>query len=757
MKRKEAGAPFVRNPLWDIFCSEWKWWLPGAIFSFFLASVLMTGWPGGLVPNIAYPYIYNGDGLSHSWLVQNAIEGWIFDNERNGYPFGSNFLDYPGSDSGNHIVLKAIGLLSGHYYSAINIYFLLGFSVIFAFSYGVSRVIGLVPAFAFSLAGVFAFSPFHFFRIGHLYYTFYFVVPLFFYFAFKLFFESREWVSNVFSAKGLLLFVLTFVCLASFGVYYALFGLIVLATAGILAAFRSGSLDPVKLLFLAFFAICLGVLANVAPNIKSKMDHGVNEEVAKRPTVDGEVYGFKLVQLLLPRHGHRVEPMAEVTRKYISSYPLVNENSFSALGVVGAVGFFALFCALLIGLVRKEVDDRLLLLSALVLVLFLFGTIGGFGAIFSGLVSSSIRGWNRLSIFISFGAGLAFFLVLQMFLRRAVDNRLIVLPLAALLMAFAVFDQTPPVCTACNEQRQREFEMDVNFIGQIERALPKGSAIYQLPYIPFPEAPFKPGKMEIYDLTIGFLNSRSLKWSGAGMKGRDGDLFYRALALEPIEKQVEVARNLGFAGLYIDRRGFDDHADALVGGVTAMLGEPPSIARQDGEVVFFRLQPVAGVDLKGLSVEQIMQKAGFDRLGSRYKASLAEGIDFTRRDWPDFIRSMKGLSGSEPWGRWSDANLAPEVRFDFSMPLPRRFTLVLDIRPFGPNVDKELAIRVGTRLFTTRVSAALKEIRVPVELDGETVDSIAFIPHTPVSPYELGMGQDFRKLGIGFVRLRFEE
>ena len=174
-----------------IYKSEWRWWCVGAIFSFVLASVLMTGWPSGILPNLAYPYTYQGDGLSHSWLTLRAMEGWIFDNPRSGYPFGSDFLDYPGSDTGNILLLKIIGTIAGNYYGDINLFFLLSFSVIFIASYCSLRTFELNKFFAFAASLLFAFLPFHFQRLGHLFYLWYFVVPIVFFLCLS-FYESKE-------------------------------------------------------------------------------------------------------------------------------------------------------------------------------------------------------------------------------------------------------------------------------------------------------------------------------------------------------------------------------------------------------------------------------------------------------------------------------------------------------------------------------------------------------------------------------------
>ena len=109
------------------FVAEAPIWLPCAILTFVAASVLMTGWPAGLGPNLSYPYSYTGDMLSASWVIQNLIEGnWTFHTDRSGYPFGSDLLDYPMSDSGSFAILRILGWLTGSYWATLNLYFLLG-------------------------------------------------------------------------------------------------------------------------------------------------------------------------------------------------------------------------------------------------------------------------------------------------------------------------------------------------------------------------------------------------------------------------------------------------------------------------------------------------------------------------------------------------------------------------------------------------------------------------------------------------------
>ena len=243
------------------------------------------------------------------------------------------------------------------------------------------------------------------------------------------------------------------------------------------------------------------------------------------------------------------------------------------------------------------------------------------------------------------------------------------------------------------------------------------------------------------------------------MKGRSGDLFYRSLSKEPLAKQLEVIKRLGMAGIYIDKRGFDDGGIALIKQLTKLLGTPPTFTRSDGEVVFFRFTQNHPSNLEGINPEQIMQKAGYivDHLGARYPATLAEGIDFTRPDFPIFVKNILGISVQESWGRWSDSNLSSTASIVLNDPLPNRFNLVFSVQPFGPNSGQDLLVIMGAHIYKFKLIEGLYEYRKSIDLGGDKVSKIDFLPPQPTSPQRLRIGVDSRELGIGFSRLRFEE
>ena len=742
---------------------DWLYLLSGGIFSFIFASVLMTGWPEGLLPNLKYPFSYQSDGLWFLWNIQRIAEGGWFSAFRNGYPFNVSFLDFPGSDMGISVVYGIISCFFDTPTEIFNIFFLLGFVVVFIASFVVSRIIGLNTIFALAASLIFNFLPFHFLRLVHLPYTWYFVVPLFYCLGLYIFCLSADGFHEISLLKLSLLHLGCFF-LASFIIYNVLFGGIILGVSGIMGSLKSRRMLNLLLSASLILAVSLGVLANISPHLKYRFDFGPNAELAKRSAAESEYYALKMTHLLLPRRYHRLSSLAEKTERYIATSPLNTENTSSSLGIIGVMGFVLAFLLMLSRFSNRNIEDRLLFFIGILLVLFLFSTIGGLGSVFALLISPLIRGWSRISVFIAYGAIIVFFLALQLRIEKSKNMSInqkkpLFAVLAFMMICVGLYDQTVPANRTYNEKTRIHFENDRKFIKRIEDCLPRGSAIYQLPYLPFPEVP-PLHQLAAYDLVKGCLHSRELRWSYGGTKAREGDYFYRALAAQPMEKQIEIIQRLGFAGIYLDRRGYADNGSEVVGHISEILGEPPMIEQENGALVFFRLPlPFHATDYSQMSAREIMRIAGFfaDMYGVRYESTLSEGTDFSRSGLPLFLRDAEGLSGEEPWGRWSDADVAPSVLFEFLESLPNRFSLELEANAFGPNIGKDLTVKVGSKAYAAHIPEGHFSAALDVELGGESAQTIEFIPPAPTSPKELGMSEDGRKLGIGFIRMRIIE
>ncbi|WP_312837956.1 DUF7024 domain-containing protein [Atlantibacter hermannii] len=650
----------VPQPLFYSFKKDWLYFVLGALASIILASVILSGWPQGLIPNFKTPYLYSGDGLSYSWQIQRVIEGWVFNNERVGYPFGSLFYDYPGSDAGNLLIAKLVGLFFHSYVISLNAFVLLSFALVYITSFSVLRSFKFEAISACTFSFIYTFASFHFYRLGHLFFIMYFCAPLYYYYGYRLF-------TNSLALNKILLPTICVFALSSFGVYYALFGVLIIAFSTLVALFDSKKISSLYPGVILLVAAIIGVLVNIAPNLYYTLSHGVNNEVAIRSSGEAEIYGLKWMQLILPQALHPISSLANVTTSYIAKTPLNNENITSSLGLISSIGFVLVWIGLFIKFTKNIFSPLVNFMIMTVIILFMFGTVGGLGSLFAILISSSIRGWNRISIFIQFGSLCLFMIALNSLLAKFKISRPVGMVLACIFTVIGCYDQIPKKYYPATHVAASNYLLDSGFIKEIESEIPQGSAVYQLPYMAFPEVPHL-YRLETYSLATGFLNSSTLKWSYSGMKGREGDIFYRHLSeLTPAE-QLDAIENLGFAGIYIDKRGYEDSGAQIVKEFMALLPGAKVITRSDNNIVFIPITHPKKVDFKGMSNAEIINVSGYkiDRLGVRYKASLSDGIDFTKKGFPEFIHDVSGLSVSEPWGRWSDSE---SVNFELTKPL----------------------------------------------------------------------------------------
>lgn len=566
------------------FLKEWKWWISGALISTVCSFAQLFGLQN-LRWNLQVPSVYTGDELFSLFLVSRINDGWINFSGRSGYPFGSNLSDFPSSDNFLYLILKFISIFTQNSGTILNVFLLLGFVFTFIASYASFRYFNLNALFSFAASFIFNFLPYHFDRLAHSFLTWYFVVPLYLvlgHFIFEGKGQKIQWTK----IKSLgCLFLLAII--ASSGVYYTLFGCLVIFFSATIRLVNSQKIRELFFPILVLVWIGFITLLNVLPTILYRITNGANQKVASRSFAESEIYGFKLVQLFLPRTNHRVEILSDIDVKYTTLTPLVNENSTAALGAIGAIGLVVSIIFLFLGAQKKPYDASIIYLARLNLILILFGVIGGFGSIFAMTISSQFRAWNRISIYVAFLSILFFFYSLTYlggkFLKR---NS----PLSAFFISMICFlgflDQVPKYDSNNRNLTIQNYKIDKDFVTEIEKRLNGQGVIYQLPYMPFPEVP-PLYKMDTYSQLTPIIISNSLISNVAGMKGREVGDFYERLSLQTINQQIEVLIKMGFDGIYLDKRGY---ADAGVGIADEIEGNKLmrwKISRLDGQISFY--------------------------------------------------------------------------------------------------------------------------------------------------------------------------
>ena len=562
-------------------------------------SVLILTWAMKLwKADLAVPFHYSGDALFYSVAIKGTIEnGWYLKNDAVGVPSGLRMHDFPQADALNFLILKALGFIHPEYAWVLNVFFLLTFPLttitsLFAF---LQFRFSYFSALVWSL--VYTFIPFHFIRgEGHLFVATYYLVPLgitvALWIATGSLHTETDHPSGTTRKRRLILSVVFCLLISSVGIgYYAFFSCFFILLAGVIAAISYRQLRPFVISGVLIAVVCAGLLANLTPNLIYMAKHG-DVKAAQRGPHEAETFGLKVAQLLLPVQEHRLPALARVAERY-SKAPLVNENRAAALGFVGAVGFLTLLAWFLF--LKPEASNfnsdntRSLLnnLSLMNLAALLLATVGGFSALFALLISPQLRTYNRISVFISFFSILAVATLIENRFRKTSKGALTFRLLLALILAFAILDQTSPYFVPDYNYNKSQFDNDKEFVETIQSMMSPGAMIFQLPYMSFPEHP-PVSQMTDYELFRGYLHSKTLGWSYGTMKGREGDLWLRDVSARPVEDMLQTIAFAGFSGIYIDRTGMEDKGVSLESNLTRILGTAPIVSRNQ-RLVFFNL------------------------------------------------------------------------------------------------------------------------------------------------------------------------
>jgi phosphoglycerol transferase len=557
--------------------------------------------------------------------------------------------------------------------------------------------------------------------------------------------------------------------------------------------------------------IVLGVLLNVAPSLMYIFSNGENSEGVGRLAGESELYGLKITQMLLPRADHRLDSFFEFASRYNDTFPLVTENISSSLGAIGSLGFLLLMGILMFSLISnrptstsetsgqsRSLKFRLQVLAILALGMVLLATVGGGSSLFAMLISTSIRSWNRISIFIAFVSVLAFMLCVDRFITKYAKPTyawLFSATFALILIVVGIYDQTVRPCHGCISTNQTLVSNDAAFVGAIEAKLPLRAAIYQLPYMAYPESSSVNG-LGSYDQARGLLNSTNLRWSFGGMRGRTGDWFFRKLAQLPMDQQVSIIKAIGFSGIYVDRRGYlgegvDKRCEPFdkrkidriknncltiaeverdIADAVGPVFNQQQLVSKDKQLTFTPLKPIdvqTAEDAKQSEAAVLLANTYLKPTGFQLKNGIPiqtdggfeEPLDFRKSelDFPHYVGRVTGLAGLTAVngvyvGRYSDAMEAKKVTVWLSKPLPKKFRLQIHAEAAGPNADKPLKIKIGTQVKEITLSDKFSTQTIAFETN-ESVRKIVFIPAEPFSPARRWGASDKRFVAIHFQQL----
>lgn len=579
-------------------------YVAAAVLPLGVAAWLMRLWE----LDLGVPFAYVGDALATQAGVKNLLEtNSIYVFKALGAPGVSKIYEMPSADLLNYLAVRLIGLSGAGAGAAVNVFYLLsyataGVAAVFAMRrLGASRLVSVAVAVLFSLL------PYHWMRgEGHLFLASYWIVPLLLLVAVWL--DSAEPPLAKRGTAGRSPFNLRrprslaalAICAAAAmcGVYYAFFGCFLIAVAGVRAALRDRDRRVAYAVAVLLAVVALVSALQVTPSLVYTWRNGANPGGIARGAGGGEILGLKMTQMFLPIDGHRVPAMAALRAEYRDGLSLVgpalnNEAHMAALGIVGTLGLLLTVFAFMFGATRGDPRTRQPIIpffGMLNVSAILLATVGGLGSVLAAGVLPQIRSYNRISVFIAFlslaGVGVA---ADRLLARRAtVAWRIAGTVVVVAVVAIGVLDQTPAGLDDEPAAARAAFTADAAWVHVVESELPAGSAVFQLPYMPFPEFGGSIYDMRDYDPLRGYVHSSRLRWSYGAMKGRGDDAWQKATTALPVPEMLSEIRARGFAGVWVQLNGYADGGAGIARELTEELDTEP-LRSADGTFAFWRL------------------------------------------------------------------------------------------------------------------------------------------------------------------------
>jgi phosphoglycerol transferase len=457
-------------------------------------------------------------------------------------------------------------------------------SVLAALSfYVVSRYFRARPEWALMGASAFALSPYLFFRsLGHMTLTFYWPVPLAILAVSWAFGRHDLRVRSKRFAAAAAIAVMAGLHNIYFAALFALF-LALAALARALAARRPrAALAPFALLLLLVGSV---VVDNA--NVVLAAAQGRPTDSLARPFGNLERYALKPIELLLPIANPGLAPWAPLSRVYVGGALFRGEMGGAYLGIAGIAALVWLAASVTAGQLRRP---RAVVPPAFLAVAFIlsFSVVGGLNSLLGTLGFVFLRASSRYSIWI-----LALVLLWAAGrVSRSQFARRRGAPLVALLAAaLALADQLPHRREPGESGRAARVASDATFARSLEAALPDGAMLFQLPVVPFPEGP-RVLKATDYEHLRPYLYTRQLRFSYGSDKGDARNAWQERAAALDAEPLADALERIGFAGLIVNRKAYEDGAEELRKRLAAS-GRQEAWESPDHDFLFVRLRPAA--------------------------------------------------------------------------------------------------------------------------------------------------------------------
>ncbi len=527
-------------------------------------------------------------------IQENGLKGYVW-NSQIGYPDVSALFDTPFIDLAYLFEFWGVIKITKNYMIATYYLYFLSYSLAALTTWILLKYLDIPRPIRIVLSIAYAFAPYHFMRgMGHPTLSNYYILPLSILVVLITYKEKFKYVlPERYGFKQKLSFLCLLCLIGMQNVYYAFFSMLMVLVVVIYKMIYNKTLKPLFQEMGVFVIQAVAFILSLSPKLIYSYKYGMNEYAGIRLPLETEMYALKIIQLLLPPSYTRFSWLQRIVDEYRSTAFNINENALASLGVVAGSGFL-LACVLFCYRYAKNeirsssLDQNLDILIVLLLILVLYSIPGGFGDIFSRLIMPELRCLNRVSILIAALSITILAIFIKKLLWQIKYKWALILISSALVIVGIYIDLPERNPDNWNVAAETQDEMYREFFATVEEKVGTGAAVYQLPFMEFPEAaPII--NMQSYSHFKGYIYTDTIKWSYGGMKGRN--LTAQKLYVDNgmSESFINGIKEAGFSGVYIDSSGFEDGGTQICEFYHDYLNEEPLISK-DGRLFFFVIE-----------------------------------------------------------------------------------------------------------------------------------------------------------------------
>lgn len=537
--------------------NRWDW--IGAILACMVSLVTLFCVYSLGTKNWSVPIIFSNDGTGGIFAIKNICDGdGFFHFASLSAPFGE--YNYTEDFIFPLLVVYVISIFTKDVGLISNLFWIATYVITAITAYFFIRKLRLSSYTAIMGAVIYNFLPYHYFRLEHFWLFGCYAIPLAGWVIVDMWQlgqrnDFEDWQLNKW--KHLLIDFAFCLIIGLNGMYYSVFSIFLLAFSMIVAKFYEKNWK----LMLALIAEIIIIFVPAAIfTIGLDKWLGINQSgftASVRPISELELYGLRLFIMFLPIPGHRIERFSTFTEQCYKLLNVYTENYTEHLGLLMSIG-----CVIsLIAVFADSNNNFLKKLGLMNVFIMLFATIGGFDLFIGFFVSSAIRCYNRMSIFIALFSIGAFCITLEYLFEkiRIISKNLEILICIGFCL-LGVWDQTSPMFAeystydlsegyqySYTEIGEQYFSYE-EYFNKIESQISANSNVYIMPNEIVDDST-RAFRMKLY------VTAETLNWSYSTLRSQYSRWMTEA---ENQEQSVflETLAIMNFNGILIDKNAY---------------------------------------------------------------------------------------------------------------------------------------------------------------------------------------------------------